>query len=184
MRGVCGAEQNTRIAYVPVSMSGLPWVLRVQVVPGHVPCLLPAYLLMATGAVIDLKGLFIYYTRSGTVQELHRRPTGHISVNITEFSKDFYIPDTYRFETSEVWCSRFGGASSQELTLQHANQVLAMPASLAPLLAAIVAGLRFAGHRSPSGGDPTATSSRSSHPGYGARQRALELQQTESQPPV
>ena len=43
IRGVCGAEETTKIVYVPIGLSGKSGVLRVQVVPGDIPFLLPAY---------------------------------------------------------------------------------------------------------------------------------------------
>ena len=53
VRGVCGSEQVTRIAYIPIALGGKAGVLRVQVVPCTVPCLLPAYLLTQIGASLE-----------------------------------------------------------------------------------------------------------------------------------
>ena len=55
MRGVCGSEETTQIAYVPIGLGGKSCVLRIQVVPGDIPFLLPAYFLSELGAVIDMK---------------------------------------------------------------------------------------------------------------------------------
>ena len=34
VRGVCGAEETTKVAYVPLGIGGMSRVLRVQAVPG------------------------------------------------------------------------------------------------------------------------------------------------------
>ena len=53
VRGVCGSEERTPIAYVPIGIGGCSGLLRVQIVPGAVPCLLPAYLLTDIWAVLS-----------------------------------------------------------------------------------------------------------------------------------
>ena len=85
VRGVCGSEETTQIAYVPIGLGGKSGVLRVQVVPGDIPFLLPAYFLSELGAVIDMKHGTIYYMELGVKQQLNRLPTGHVSVSIIEF---------------------------------------------------------------------------------------------------
>ena len=60
VRGVCGMEETTKIAYVPIGLNGRFRVLRVQVVPGDIPFLLPAYFLTELEAVIDMKHATIY----------------------------------------------------------------------------------------------------------------------------
>ena len=174
VRGVCGSEQETKLAYIPMGLCGMSGVLKVQVVPGHVPCLLPVYLLTALGSVIDLQGLKMYYTRSGAVQELHRRPTGHVSADIMEFGANFNIPSAYRFESSEVWCSRDGSVSSPELTVLHAGQATSMPTTLAPLLAALGIGLRVAGSISPTTGGAATKAARG--PCFGGPSRTFGSQ--------
>ncbi|CAE7724500.1 GIP [Symbiodinium necroappetens] len=61
VRGVCGSEEITQVAYIPIGIGGRGGILRVQVVPGWVPCLVPAYFLDQLGAVIDMSSLLIAY---------------------------------------------------------------------------------------------------------------------------
>ena len=103
VRGVCGAEQITKIAYIPIGLGSKAGVLKVQVVPGNVPCLLPAYLLTKLGAVIDMCSLLCVYTEANTFQYMKRRLSGHVEVNICEFGKRWCVPETYTFLKSEVW---------------------------------------------------------------------------------
>ena len=103
VRGVCGSEQVTKVAYVPLGISGKSGVLRVQVVPGDVPFLIPAYLLSQLGAVIDMHACLIAYTNIGAVQSMTRRSTGHVEVSICEFGKQWSVPQNYGFLKSEVW---------------------------------------------------------------------------------
>ena len=77
VRGVCGAEETTKIAYVPIGLGGKSGVLRVQVVPGDIPFLLPAYFLSDLGAVIDMKHATIMYMNLGIKQHMKRLHTGH-----------------------------------------------------------------------------------------------------------
>ena len=51
VRGVCGSEEKAPVAYIPVGIGGCSGLPRVQIVPGPVPCLLPAYLLTEMGSV-------------------------------------------------------------------------------------------------------------------------------------
>lgn len=51
VRGVCGSEESTKIAYVPIGLCGKSGALRVEVVPGEILFLLLAYFLAELGAV-------------------------------------------------------------------------------------------------------------------------------------
>ena len=106
VRGVCGSEEKTPIAYIPIGMGGCSGLLRVQIVPGPVPCLLPAYLLTDMGSVIDMVGLNMFHTSLGVAQRMHRRDAGHVEVSITEFGKGFSMPNTASFGRSQVWSER------------------------------------------------------------------------------
>ena len=88
------------------------------------------------------------------------------TVDIMEFPEKFCIPDNYRFESSEVWCSKLGIVSSPELTILYAStgQVAHMSPSVAPLLAALAAGLRHAGAYGAPARHPAAPTSRSPGP--------------------
>ncbi|CAE7707824.1 unnamed protein product, partial [Symbiodinium necroappetens] len=103
VRGVCGSEQVTKVAYIPIGIAGRPGVLRVQVVPGVIPCLIPAYLLTDAGAIIDMPGSRVYYTSVSAVQRMRRRSTGHMEVSLCEFESKWEIPATYSFIKSEIW---------------------------------------------------------------------------------
>ena len=103
VRGVCGAEERTPIAYVPIGIGGCSGLLRVQIVPGPVPCLIPAYLLTDMGSIIDMVGLTLFHTTLGVTQQMYRRNAGHVEVCITEYGKGFSMPDAASFGRSQVW---------------------------------------------------------------------------------
>lgn len=106
VRGVCGAEETTKIAYVPIGLSGKSGVLRVQVVPGDIPFLLPAYFLTELGAVIDMKNATIFYTELGVKQLMKRLTTGHVSVSIVEFGDGFCVPANFSGTRSSAWSQK------------------------------------------------------------------------------
>ncbi|CAE7633450.1 unnamed protein product, partial [Symbiodinium microadriaticum] len=150
VRGVCGAEQITKIAYIPIGLGSKAGVLKVQVVVGHVPCLLPAYLLTKLGAVIDMCNLLAVYTEANTFQFMKRRLSGHVEVNICEFGKRWCVPETYTFLKSEVWDQGPLPTPLSELrvtVLNGSGQTLPMPSSMAPLCSAIVVFLLQSGRR-------------------------------------
>ena len=103
VRGVCGAEETTKIAYVPIGLGGKSGVLRVQVVPGDIPFLLPAYFLSDLGAVIDMKHATIMYMNLGIKQNMRRLHTGHVSVSIVEFGSGFRVPANFAGVKSQAW---------------------------------------------------------------------------------
>ena len=105
VRGVCGAEETTQIAYVPVGLGGKSGVLRVQVVPGDIPFLLPAYFLTELEAVIDMKHATIMYMALGVKQTMNRLSTGHVSVSIIEFGDGFHVPSNFCGTKSQAWSS-------------------------------------------------------------------------------
>ena len=89
VRGVCGAEETTRIAYAPIGLGGKSGV------PGDIPFLLPAYFLTELEAVIDMKHGTIMYMALGVKQDMNRLSTGHVSVSIVEFGDGFHAPATF-----------------------------------------------------------------------------------------
>ena len=104
VRGVCGKEERTQVAYVPIGIGGKSGVLRVQVVPGDIPFLLPAYFLTDLHAVIDMKNCMIMYMKLGVKQTMIRLGTGHVAVSIIEFGKlGFHVPMTFAFSCSQAW---------------------------------------------------------------------------------
>ena len=103
MRGVCGTDENTSIAYVPIGLSGKCGVLRVQVVQGDVPFLLPAYFLTGLGAVIDMKHSKIMYLHLGVKQDMTRLTSGHVAVSIVEFGKGYHVPASFMCNRSQIW---------------------------------------------------------------------------------
>ena len=52
VQGVCGSEETAKVAYIPSTLGGNSGILRVQVVPGNIPILLPAYFLTDLGAIM------------------------------------------------------------------------------------------------------------------------------------
>ena len=139
VRGVCGSEQITKVAYVPLGISGKSGVLRVQVVPGDVPFLVPAYLLSELGAVIDMHACIIAYTAIGAVQRMTRRSTGHVEINICEFGNQWSVPQHYDFLKSEVWEPNPAPPSGFSIELlDGAHQACTMAPSLASLCAALL----------------------------------------------
>ena len=104
VRGVCGKEETTSIAYVPIGLGSCSGVLRVQVVPGTIPFLLPAYFLTNLGAVIDMERAFILYSKIGASQNMKRLSTGHVAVSIIDFgSQGFTVPTTFAASASQAW---------------------------------------------------------------------------------
>ena len=104
VRGVCGQEETTSIAYVPIGIGQRSGVLRVQVVPGNIPFLLPAYFLTSVGAVIDMEHSYIVYTKLGTSQHMKRLATGHVAVSIVDFGKSgFNVPANFAAPESQAW---------------------------------------------------------------------------------
>ena len=63
--------------------------LKVQIVPGEIPFLIPAYFLADLEAVIDMKHATIMYMALGVTQKMTRLPTGHVAVSIVEFGPGF-----------------------------------------------------------------------------------------------
>ena len=103
VRGVCGSEETTKIAHVPIGLGGKSGVLRVQVVPGDIPFLLPAYFLTDLEAVIDMKHAVIMYMALGVKQVMHRLNTGHVAVSIVEFGDGFQVPANFAGKRSQAW---------------------------------------------------------------------------------
>ena len=98
MRGVCGVEEKTPIAYIPVGVAGYSGQLRVQIVPGSVPCLVPAYLLTDLGSVIDMSSMRVYHTHYNCMQYMLQKSSGHVEVSLTEFGqRGFSCPVTCGF---------------------------------------------------------------------------------------
>eukprot|EP00439_Symbiodinium_sp_Y106_P075232 s1629_g14.t2 len=115
-------------------------VLRVQVVPGCVPCLLPAYLLTQTGAVIDMTNLLLIHTSVNTFQYMKRRLSGHVEVSICEFGKDWSVPAAYPFLKSEVWDQGpflTSPANLEIAVLNGSRQAVPVPEAMASLRSAI-----------------------------------------------
>ena len=142
VRGVCGSEEITQVAYIPIGIGGRGGILRVQVVPGGVPCLIPAYFLDQLGAVIDVSSLLIAYVRLSVVQNMSRLPSGHVAVSLCEFGQGWFVPAQYDFLKSEIW--RVKGPflkPSPELSVSLVDgtrQEIEMPPSVATLCAALV----------------------------------------------
>ena len=104
VRGVCGQEETTRICYIPIGLGGKSGVLRVQVVPGDIPMLLPAYLLTDLEAVIDMKNCMIMFLKIGVSLKMTRQSTGHVSIGVCEFGEHgFHVPSDYAFCRSQAW---------------------------------------------------------------------------------
>ena len=154
VRGVCGSEEKTPIAYIPIGLSGCSGLLRVQIVPGPVPCLLPAYLLTDMGSIIDMVGLNMFHTNIGVIQRMHRRDTGHVEVSVTEFGTGFSMPMSASFGRSQVWSAR-----PLPTPIRIAN-ACDMRVSLEALLLALAIGGLDAGSQLLDDGGPAAGASR------------------------
>ena len=137
VRGVCGSEQVTKIAYIPVGIAGAPGILRVQVVPGTIPCLVPVYLLTA-GAVIDMPGSRVHFTNISAVHTMKRRSAGDMEVSLCEFDVKWEIPATYGFVRSEIWGTPFRPTSLSLSIFDGAGQAAAVPPAMAALRPAIL----------------------------------------------
>ena len=165
VRGVCGSEEKTPIAYIPIGLSGCSGLLRVQIVPGPVPCLLPAYLLTDMGSIIDMVGLNMFHTNIGVIQRMRRRDTGHVEVSITEFGAGFSMPVSASFGRSQVWSAR-----PLPTPIRFAN-ACDMRVSLEALLLALAIGGLDAGSQLPDDGGPAAGAPR--RPTLSSSARAL-----------
>eukprot|EP00438_Fugacium_kawagutii_P011007 Skav220594 [mRNA] locus=scaffold2744:89020:94746:+ [translate_table: standard] len=135
VRGVCGAEETTSIAYVPIGLGGRSGVLRVQVVPGDIPFLLPAYFLTELEAVIDMKHAMIMYMKLGVKQYMTRMASGHVAVSIVEFGHGFHIPSNLAAQRSQAWCTETVPTWS-EVSPSHAHLNSTAMAPVAALVAA------------------------------------------------
>ena len=138
VRGVCGAEETTKIAYVPIGLGGKSGVLRVQVVPGDIPFLLPAYFLSDLGAVIDMKHATIMYMNLGIKQTMKRLHTGHVSVSIVEFGSGFRVPATFAGAKSQAWSTETV-PDWQAAPRAHAQ----LSAAMGPVAALVAAALQL-----------------------------------------
>ena len=161
VRGVCGVEEKTPIAYIPVGIAGYSGQLRVQIVPGSVPCLVPAYLLTDLGSVIDMSSMRVYHTHLSCMQYMLQRSSGHVEVSLTEFGqKGFKVPTHVAFGKSQVWEARRSPPSppTSFAIVDAGGYPLEMPSALAPLVAALAVGFQHAGHRCLPGDDKGAAS--------------------------
>ena len=69
VRGVCGSEESTQIAYTPL--------------------LMPAYLLTDLDAIIDMQHGWIAHTALNVKQQRQRLESDHVPVSIVEFGIRF-----------------------------------------------------------------------------------------------
>ena len=158
-----------------------------QIVPGPVPCLVPAYLLTVMGSVIDMVGLRIYHTNLGTFQDMRQRLSGHVEVSLTEFGEGFRAPVDLKFDRSQVWeRGASGGTFEPHFQIVDATgRPIQMPPALAALAAALAAGLCQPGPHCALGRGSSA--SPTSSPSHRAQRRErlepqiLDLQQQEGQ---
>ena len=149
VKGVCGSEQVTKVAYIAIGVGGKPGVLRVQVVPGVIPCLVPAYLLTDAGAIIDMPGSRVCYTHVGALQNMTRRSSGHMEVNMCEFGESWKIPANYGFIKSEIWGEPFVPTKLSLAVFDGAGKAAAIPSAMAALCAAVFLCLGQPGEWSP-----------------------------------
>ena len=155
-------EEKTPIAYIPVGVAGYSGQLRVQIVPGSVPCLVPAYLLTDLGSVIDMSSMRVYHTHYNCMQYMLQKSSGHVEVSLTEFGqRGFRVPSHVAFGKSQVWGERSSPTSppTSFAIVDAAGLPLDMPPALAPLVAALAVGLLNTGHVGTHGDDPRASSS-------------------------
>ncbi len=104
--GVTGSPIDCRVAFIPIGLGGVNGILRVQVVPGRVPILLPVPMLLMLEAVIDLAQLRIHYQAINRSQELLLQPTKHVAVDLLEFSTPFEVPqgiDLAQGKSGRIW---------------------------------------------------------------------------------
>ena len=180
VRGVCGKEESTSIAYVPIGLGGKSGVLRVQVVPGTIPFLIPAYFLSNVGAVIDMEHAVIWYTKLATSQNMRRLSSGHVSVSIIDFGKNgFNVPSNFAASSSQAWSVEPIPDWAMLDALSH------YPAAMVPL-AALVAALSTIGLPSSLASAPgsCANTPTSRSPLATTEQRAFQLAQEEQRVPA
>ena len=161
VRGICGEEERTRIAYVPIGLAGKSGVLRVQIVPGDIPFLLPAYFLSELGAVIDMGHSTIMYMSLGVKQKMKKMTTGHVAVSIVEFGTGFHAPHATWITRSTAWSK--DPAPWTTADLPHAPGRIAPAMGPVATLVAAALCLQFPAVGSGAHGSyPDATTSRSS----------------------
>ena len=117
-------------------LGGLSGVLRVQVVPGEIPFLLPAYFLTELQAVIDMRNLVICYMAHSVHQRMMRMSTGHVAVCITEFGSGFNVPADFAGTRSQVWSVKANDVLHRPSVPYASSSSMAGP--LAALAAALV----------------------------------------------
>ena len=154
VRGVCGSEEHTSLAYVPIGLGGKSGILKVQVVPGDIPFLIPAYFLSDLQAVIDMKNATILYMALGVTQKMIRLPTGHVAVSTVEFGPGFTVPANHRCFHSQAWTS--DTAHLSEHALPHAFEFSTMGPVATLALTALC--LRWLGGQTDHDGSGTPTS--------------------------
>ena len=152
VRGVCGQEETTKVGYIPIGLGGRSGVLRVQIVPGQIPILIPAYFLTQLEAVIDMKHCAIMFMKIGICLKMCRQPSGHVSINICEFGDGFHIPADYAFSSSKAW-SIETIPDWTALALSDA-QAMPLPRSLAALATAALPLCFPSGPPDPVGAEP------------------------------
>ena len=141
-------------------------------VPGTVPCLIPANLLTQLGGVIDMRNLLAIYTEINVFQYMKRRMSGHVEVCICEFDGQWSVPATYEFLKSEVWDKGPlpTSLSSLEVTVVNGTrQVVPMPSAVEALCAAIVVYLLQSSLRHSGAAPAAATAQKCSEVGGPAR---------------
>ena len=110
-------------------------------VPGDVPCLLPAYFLTKLGAEIDIKTCQIVYTSVRAFQNMKFRDSGHVEVDMCDFGERWSIPQTYDFLKSELWDLDLKPSPLTDLLIRvfhGSGQVVQMAASVAQICVALL----------------------------------------------
>ena len=146
-------------------------MLRVQVVGGDVPFLIPAFFLTDLGAVIDMKSCKIMYMALGIKQDMIRLPSGHVAVSIVEFGRGFHVPADFVCTRSQIWSTGSPPEYGEEF---HADGQIRAMGPVAALVAASLLLCFPTGVARPAGGEPWTTTSE-------ARRLALRREQLERQ---
>ena len=92
-KGVGGEAKVHGVVLIPLGIGGINGILETTVVEGEVPLLLPIRLLKALKAVIDIPNESIHFKASDVTVGMRELHTGHMVIQITEFSDEgFEVP--------------------------------------------------------------------------------------------
>ena len=83
--GIGGESQFVKTAEIPTALQGKCGTLKLNVLKGAIPLLLPVSFSRGLGMVLDMPQKKIHWEYLKISQEFEELPSGHIAINIFEF---------------------------------------------------------------------------------------------------